>query len=46
MILSAHMPELVVYSDMNEYDIQTYIQLYNPINFLMQVEVESVARII
>ncbi len=26
--LSAHMPELIIYSDMNEYDVQTYVQLY------------------
>lgn len=44
--LSAHMPELIVYSDENEYDIQTYIQLYNPLGFLMQVEIESVSSII
>ena len=44
--LSAHMPELVVYSDLNEYDIETYIQIYNCMGFLMQVEVESVHRII
>lgn len=44
--LSAHMPELVVYSDENGYDVETYIQLYNCMGFLMQVEVESVARII
>ena len=44
--LSAHMPELVLYSDENEYDVQTYIQIYNCLGFLMQVEVESVNRII
>ncbi len=44
--LSAHMPELVLYSDANEYDVQTYIQLYNCMGFLMQVEVEGVHRII
>ena len=44
--LSAHMPELVVYSDLNEYDIQTYIQIYNCMGFLMQVEVETVNQII
>lgn len=44
--LSAHMPELIVYSDMNNYDVQTYIQIYNCMGFLMQVEVESVAKII
>ena len=35
--LSAHMPELVVYSDLNEYDVQTYIQIYNCMGFMMQV---------
>jgi hypothetical protein len=44
--LSAHMPELIQYSDENEYDVQTYIQLYNPVGFLMQIEVEGVSRII
>ena len=44
--LSAHMPELIVYSDANGYDVETYIQLYNCLGFLMQVEVEAVAAII
>lgn len=44
--LSAHMPELIVYSDQNGYDVETYIQIYNCVGFLMQVEVESVSRII
>ncbi len=44
--LSAHMPELVVYSDQNEYDVETYIQIYNCMGFLMQVEVETVNQII
>jgi len=44
--LSAHMPELVIYADQNEYDVETYIQIYNCMGFLMQVEVETVARII
>ncbi|MCI9552428.1 MAG: hypothetical protein HFE94_02700 [Acutalibacter sp.] len=44
--LSAHMPELVVYSDENGYDVQTYIQLFNCMGFLMQVEIETVASII
>ncbi|MCI8407079.1 MAG: hypothetical protein HFE43_08835 [Oscillospiraceae bacterium] len=44
--LSAHMPELVVYSDANGYDVETYIQLYNCMGFLMQVEVEAVHGII
>ena len=37
--LSAHMPELVTYSDANGYDVETYIQIFNCMNFLMQVEV-------
>lgn len=44
--LSAHMPELVQYSDMNEYDVETYIQIYNCMGFLMQIEVEGVNSII
>lgn len=44
--LSAHMPELIVYSDLNNYDVQTYIQIYNCMGFLMQVEVETVNQII
>ncbi len=44
--LSAHMPELVQYSDMNDYDVETYIQIYNCMGFLMQIEVESVNSII
>ena len=27
--LSAHMPELILYSDLNGYDVETYIQIYN-----------------
>ncbi len=44
--LSAHMPEIILYSDENDYDVETYIQLYNCMGFLMQVEVETVAQII
>lgn len=44
--LSAHMPEVLLYSDENEYDVETYIQLYNCMGFLMQVEVETIAQII
>jgi len=44
--LSAHMPEIIQYSDLNEYDVQTYIQLFNCMGFLMQIEIESVIRII
>lgn len=44
--LSAHMPEMILYADENGYDVETYIQLYNCVGFLMQVEVETVAQII
>jgi len=44
--LSAHMPELVLYSDENGYDVETYIQIYNCMGFLMQIEVETIASII
>ena len=45
--LSAHMPELVIYSDNHpEYDVQTYIQIYNCMGFMMQIEIEGVRRII
>ena len=44
--LSAHMPEMIVYSDANGYDVETYIQIFNCMGFLMQVEVETVASII
>jgi hypothetical protein len=44
--LSAHMPEMVVYSDLNEYDVETYIQLYNCMGFLMQVEIEYINKVI
>ena len=44
--LSAHMPEIIIYSDLNEYDVQTYIQIYNCMGFMMQVEVEFVHSVI
>jgi hypothetical protein len=44
--LSAHMPELIIYSDLNEYDVQTYIQIYNCAGFLMQVEIEYIHKVI
>ena len=44
--LSAHMPEVILYADQNEYDVQTYIQIFNPVGFLMQVEVEYISRVI
>lgn len=44
--LSAHMPEMVIFSDLNGYDVETYIQIYNCAGFLMQVEVEYVHKVI
>jgi 3-phosphoglycerate kinase len=44
--LSCHMPELIIYSDLNDYDVQTYIQIYNCMGFLMQVEVEYIHKVI
>lgn len=44
--LSAHMPELVWYSDANNEDVETYIQIYNSAGFLMQLEIEFVQQLI
>lgn len=44
--LSTHMPEAVVYADKTGADVETYIQLYNSLGFLMQVEVDWVMRVI
>ena len=44
--LSAHMPELVQYSDKNGYDVETYIQIYNCMGFMMQLEIEGVHGVI
>ena len=44
--VTAHMPELIVYCDKNGYDVETYVQIYNCLGFLMQVEIESVAGIV
>ncbi|MCL2814315.1 MAG: hypothetical protein FWD23_06925 [Oscillospiraceae bacterium] len=43
---SAHMPEIVQYADNRGYDVETYIQIYNASGFLMQMEVETVHKII
>ena len=44
--LSAHMPEVIVYADNNGYDVETYIQIYNCMGFLMQVEIEYIHSVI
>ncbi len=43
--LSTHMPEVPIYADESNLDVATYIQLYNPVGFLMQIEVEWVQRV-
>ncbi len=44
--LSTHMPESIVYADETGLDVETYIAIYNAMGFLMQIEVDWVARII
>ncbi len=44
--LSAHMPELIVFSDEQGYDVESYIQIYNCMGFLMQVEIEYINKVI
>jgi hypothetical protein len=44
--LSTHMPEAITYADESNLDVETYISIYNSMGFLMQVEVDWVARII
>lgn len=44
--LSTHMPETIVYADETNLDTETYISIFNSMGFLMQVEVDWVARII
>jgi hypothetical protein len=43
---SAHMPEIIIYSDQRGYDVETYIQIFNCLGFLMQIEIETIGRII
>lgn len=44
--LSTHMPESMIYADESGLDVETYISIYNSMGFLMQVEVDWVARVI
>ena len=44
--LSTHMPESVTYADESGLDVETYIQIYNAMGFLMQIEVDWVQRVI
>jgi hypothetical protein len=44
--LSTHMPEAPVIADKTGIDVEAYIQIYNALGFLMQVEADWVMRII
>ncbi|MBE3123981.1 MAG: hypothetical protein IMZ65_04185 [Planctomycetes bacterium] len=44
--LSTHMPEAPVYADETGLDVGTYVQIYNAVGFLMQIEVDWVHRMI
>jgi len=44
--LSTHMPETIVYADESGLDVETYISIYNALGFMMQLEVDWVARVV
>ncbi len=44
--LSTHIPETVIYADETGLDVETYIQPFNLLGYLMQLEVDWVGRII
>lgn len=44
--LSTHLPETVVFCDENQYDVETYLQIYNAAGFMMPIEVDWGLRII
>lgn len=44
--LSTHIPETIIYADETGLDVETYIQPYNAMGFLMQIEVDWVSRLI
>ena len=44
--LSTHMPEAIAYADNQNADVESYIQIYNAMGFLMQIEVDWVMRVI
>jgi len=44
--LSTHMPESIIFSDKNDSDIETYVQLYNAAGFLLQVETDWIMNVI
>ncbi|MDR0221112.1 MAG: hypothetical protein LBI54_06900 [Lachnospiraceae bacterium] len=44
--LSAHMPEVLLFSDIQGYDVESYMQIYNCMGYLMQIEIENSHKII
>ena len=44
--LSTHVPETVIFADETNLDVETYIQPFNLMGYLMQLEVDWVGRII
>ncbi len=44
--LSTHTPETIIFADETELDVESYIQPFNPMGFLMHVEVDWIARVI
>jgi len=44
--LSTHLPESIIFTDDQDYDVATYISIYNAIGFLMPIEVEWAMHII
>jgi len=44
--LSTHLPEAVVIADKTDADVESYIQIYNAIGFMMTIEVDWAMRII
>lgn len=44
--LSTHMPETIPYADESGLDVETYIQIYNAMGFMMQLEVDWIHNII
>ena len=44
--LSTHLPESVIIADKSNADVESYIQIYNAIGFMMTIEVDWAMRII
>lgn len=44
--LSTHTPETVIFADESGLDVETYIQIFNSMGFLMHVEVDWIMRVI